>query len=542
MEPPSPWQTTKDPTSGLTYYWNTETNETSWDFPGAANGNGSSAPPADSRDGPSAHRGGGGGAGSYGASEVFSSSELSHASADTKEWMAKHEVHLSPGCPEPFITFEKAQLPARLMDQIATAGFKSPSPIQAASWAPAMRGRDVIGIAKTGSGKTLGFLVPAFMRIESERRDPRRGPTTLVMAPTRELATQIHTEAIKFGRAIGIAAVCLYGGAPKGQQLGELRRGAHIIIVTPGRLNDFLESGQVRLDQVSYVVMDEADRMLDMGFEPQIRRIMSHVPRGYQSMMYTATWPRDVRRLASEFQRDPVQVTIGTADEKLTANKDVEQRVICIGDPRDRDHHLVQQINTLPGGSRVLIFCSTKRTCDTLQRALSRQIGCNAIHGDKEQRERERVLAEFKDGRSPILVATDVASRGLDIPCVDLVLNFDVPQNGKDRRVLQLEKTVGLLRRKEAELSSAKQSLEAKVDRLSRDLKGCRPVPNSRGKFEKLVARNMELERAAEGADAALAEATAMKVGAQTVQSQPLCVFFFFAKTQDACFPSRTAD
>lgn len=117
-----------------------------------------------------------------------------------------------------------------------------------------------------------------------------------------------------------------------------------------------------------------------------------------------------------------------------------------------------------------------------------------------------------------------------------------MPQNGKDRRVLQLEKTVGLLRRKEAELSSAKQSLEAKVDRLSRDLKGCRPVPNSRGKFEKLVARNMELERAAEGADAALAEATAMKVGAQTVQSQPLCVFFFFAKTQDACFPSRTAD
>ena len=432
MEPPSPWQTTKDPTSGLTYYWNTETNETSWDFPGAANGNGSSAPPADSRDGPSAHRGGGGGAGSYGASEVFSSSELSHASADTKEWMAKHEVHLSPGCPEPFITFEKAQLPARLMDQIATAGFKSPSPIQAASWAPAMRGRDVIGIAKTGSGKTLGFLVPAFMRIESERRDPRRGPTTLVMAPTRELATQIHTEAIKFGRAIGIAAVCLYGGAPKGQQLGELRRGAHIIIVTPGRLNDFLESGQVRLDQVSYVVMDEADRMLDMGFEPQIRRIMSHVPRGYQSMMYTATWPRDVRRLASEFQRDPVQVTIGTADEKLTANKDVEQRVICIGDPRDRDHHLVQQINTLPGGSRVLIFCSTKRTCDTLQRALSRQIGCNAIHGDKEQRERERVLHAFRDGSAPIMVATDVAARGLDIKNVMMVINYEFPPKTED--------------------------------------------------------------------------------------------------------------
>merc|ERR1719263_261821 len=150
-------------------------------------------------------------------------------------------------------------------------------------------------------------------------------------------------------------------------------------------------------------------------------------------MMYTATWPKDVRRLAGEFQRDPVQVAIGSGFDKLTANKDVEQRVIVLQNPMERDGHLVQQVNTLPGGSRVLIFCSTKRTCDGLQRALSRQIGCNAIHGDKEQRERERVLAQFRSGQAPILVATDVAARGLDIKNVLMVINYDFPPKTEDR-------------------------------------------------------------------------------------------------------------
>jgi ATP-dependent RNA helicase DDX5/DBP2 len=163
---------------------------------------------------------------------------------------------------------------------IRTAGFQTPSVIQAQSWPPALKGRDVVGVAKTGSGKTLGFLFPGFLHIlnQGNRINPRNGPSILVLAPTRELADQIHQEAVKFGRTSSILSTCVYGGAPKGPQLRDLRMGAHVVIATPGRLNDFLEGRQVSLSQVSYLVFDEADRMLDMGFEPQIRKILHQLP------------------------------------------------------------------------------------------------------------------------------------------------------------------------------------------------------------------------------------------------------------------------
>ncbi len=163
---------------------------------------------------------------------------------------------------------------------IRAAGFQTPSVIQAQSWPPALKGRDVVGVAKTGSGKTLGFLFPGFLHILNQggRIQPRNGPSILVLAPTRELADQIHQEAVKFGRTSSIFSTCVYGGAPKGPQLRDLRTGAHVVIATPGRLNDFLEGRQVSLSQVSYLVFDEADRMLDMGFEPQIRKIVHQLP------------------------------------------------------------------------------------------------------------------------------------------------------------------------------------------------------------------------------------------------------------------------
>jgi ATP-dependent RNA helicase DDX5/DBP2 len=233
---PPGWSEAKDPNSGNTYFWNTDTNETRWERPVASGPPGPPPPPP-----------GGGPQQSYGASDVFSDTELTHMSSSVQAWCAKHEVHLPRGAPDPFTTFEEANLPPSIMADLAKAGFPSPSPIQAASWGLAMRGQDVVGVAKTGSGKTLAFLVPAFVRIMKERPDPRAGPTTLVMAPTRELATQIQDECRKFGATSGMNSVCLYGGAPKGGQLAEMRRGMYIIIVTPGRLNDFVEAGQVRL-------------------------------------------------------------------------------------------------------------------------------------------------------------------------------------------------------------------------------------------------------------------------------------------------------
>ena len=202
--------------------------------------------------------------------------------------------------------------PPLIPPQIRRAGYTAPTPIQAQSWPVALAGADLISIAKTGSGKTCGFLLPGFTHVAATRKDPRVGPTLCVLAPTRELAVQIKEEADKFGRSGGIRNTCAYGGAPKGPQLRDLRFGVHLVIATPGRLNDFLEVGSVRLHQVSYLVLDEADRMLDMGFEPQIQRIVRQVPAARQTLFFSATWPREVKSIAAQFvSPDAVCVFVG---------------------------------------------------------------------------------------------------------------------------------------------------------------------------------------------------------------------------------------
>lgn len=232
---------------------------------------------------------------------------------------------------------------------------------------------------------------------------------------------------------------CLYGGAPKGPQLRELERGADVVVATPGRLNDILEMNRVSLRQVSYLVLDEADRMLDMGFEPQIRKIVKQIPPRRQTLMYTATWPKEVRRIASDLLNNPVQVNIGNTDQ-LVANKSITQvsknvlfvfkpdtlflyfEVVCctlqhveVIPHMEKSRRLDQILRSQDPGSKIIIFCSTKRMCDQLARNLSRQYGASAIHGDKSQSERDSVLNDFRSGRCPVLVATDVAARGLDI-------------------------------------------------------------------------------------------------------------------------------
>jgi ATP-dependent RNA helicase DDX5/DBP2 len=324
-------------------------------------------------------------------------------------------------------------LPEVLKSQFTRAGFSTPSVIQSQAWPAALQGRDVVGVAKTGSGKTLGFLVPGFVHIlNGGRKDARHGPTILVLAPTRELATQIQEEAVKFGQCVQCTSTCVYGGAPKGPQLRDLRSGCTIVVATPGRLNDFLESSMINLTQVSYMVFDEADRMLDMGFEPQIRKIVAKIPSSRQTLFFTATWPKEVRKLASEFLTNPAIVYIGDTNS-LVANKDVTQVVTVVDDRPGTKEYMLQDIIRKEGhGARIIIFCSTKRMCDQLERSLMRVVPCSAIHGDKDQHQRNRTLQDFKDGRTPVMIATDVAARGLDVKDVKAVINFDFPSNVED--------------------------------------------------------------------------------------------------------------
>jgi len=330
--------------------------------------------------------------------------------------------------PPAWNSFEEVRLPVNLVQPMLKAGFKTPTAIQSHAWPIISSGRDCIGIAKTGSGKTLGFLLPSFAKILSERMSG--SPIMLVMAPTRELAVQIDTDAKKFAGSAGLHTALAYGGAPKGPQIGDLRRRPHLLTGTPGRLNDFLEGRVLGLRDVRFLVLDEADRMLDMGFEPQIRKIIAEVPDGRQTMMFTATWPKEIRRLAAEFFKDPAEIRIGSGDA-LEANADIEQQIILCHDQHEKEQHLTNLLRTPPG--QVIIFTGTKRMCDALSRTLSRTgVRCEAIHGDRDQRERDQALHAFKSGSATILVATDVAARGLDVKSVRMVVNFDAPNNAED--------------------------------------------------------------------------------------------------------------
>ncbi|KAI0706743.1 P-loop containing nucleoside triphosphate hydrolase protein [Cerioporus squamosus] len=315
--------------------------------------------------------------------------------------------------PRPVTSFDEIGFPDYIMSTIRAQGFPAPTPIQCQSWPMALSGRDLVAIAQTGSGKTISFALPAMLHINAQPLlQPGDGPIALILAPTRELAVQIQQECTKFGSNSRIRNTAIYGGAPKGPQIRDLQRGVEIVIATPGRLIDMLESGKTNLRRVTYLVMDEADRMLDMGFEPQIRKIVGQIRPDRQTLMFSATWPKDVQKLANDFLKDFIQVNIGSME--LTANHNIQQIVEVVSDFEKRGK-LVKHLDQISQeNAKVLIFVGTKRVADDITKYL-RQDGwpALAIHGDKEQRERDWVLGEFKAGRSPILIATDVASRGL---------------------------------------------------------------------------------------------------------------------------------
>jgi len=279
----------------------------------------------------------------------------------------------------------------------------------------ALSGRDVVGIAETGSGKTIAYCLPAILHINAQPLLAQGdGPIVLILAPTRELAVQIQQECTKFGKSSRIRNTCVYGGVPRGQQIRDLQRGVEIVIATPGRLIDMLESGKTNLKRVTYLVLDEADRMLDMGFEPQIRKIVDQIRPDRQTLMWSATWPKEVQRLAHDYLKDFIQVNIGA--DGLSANHNISQIVEVISESEKRErllYHLEKAIAN-EDGNKTLIFTGTKKTADEIV-AFLRRDGYPAlgIHGDKAQGERDWVLNEFKTGKAPIMVATDVASRGI---------------------------------------------------------------------------------------------------------------------------------
>ncbi|KAK6148313.1 hypothetical protein DH2020_019225 [Rehmannia glutinosa] len=333
--------------------------------------------------------------------------------------------------PKPIRMFQEANFPEYCLEVIARLGFVEPTPIQSQGWPMALRGRDLIGIAETGSGKTLSYLLPAFVHVSAQPRLAQgEGPIVLVLAPTRELAVQIQEEAVKFGSYANIRSTCIYGGAPKGPQIRDLKRGVEIVIATPGRLIDMLEAQHTNLKRVTYLVLDEADRMLDMGFEPQIRKIISQIRPDRQTLYWSATWPREVETLARQFLRNPYKVIIGSAD--LKANQSIHQIVEVMTD-LEKYNRLIRLLKDVMDGSKILIFVETKKGCDQVTRQL-RMDGWPAlsIHGDKSQDERDWVLAEFKTGRSPIMIATDVAARGLDVKDIKCVVNYDFPSSLED--------------------------------------------------------------------------------------------------------------
>jgi ATP-dependent RNA helicase DDX5/DBP2 len=331
------------------------------------------------------------------------------------EFRAKHNMTVfGNNVPKPVSTFEEASFPPYVLKEILNLGFKEPTSIQAQGWPMALSGRDMVGIAETGSGKTLAYCLPCIVHINAQPfLQPGDGPIVLILAPTRELAVQIRNECDRFGASSRIKNTCIYGGVPKGPQIRDLQRGVEICIATPGRLIDMLEAGKTNLRRVTYLVLDEADRMLDMGFEPQIRKIVQQIRPDRQTLMWSATWPKEVRRLAEDFLTDYIQVNIGSLDlsashnitQKVHVTTEFEKRGLLI---KDLEQIMDQREN------KTIIFTATKRTADDVTRAL-RQDGwpALAIHGDKSQSERDWVLSEFRSGRSPIMVATDVASRGL---------------------------------------------------------------------------------------------------------------------------------
>jgi ATP-dependent RNA helicase RhlE len=328
------------------------------------------------------------------------------------------------------MNFETLGLVPALLRALADNAYTVPTPIQAEAIPLALAGRDLLGGAQTGTGKTAAFALPLLQRLSEDGKPaigPRK-PRALILVPTRELAVQVADSFRTYGKHMRMNVTTIFGGAGMQPQVDNLRRGVDILVATPGRLIDHLERGSVKLDAVSILVLDEADRMLDMGFLPAMKRIMSRVPAQRQTMLFSATFEAQIKQLALEFMRDPQQIQV--ASQNAVADT-ISHRAHPVDGSRKRD--LLIDILTKRHTEQVLIFGKTKHGCNRLAEQLEAAgLPAVAIHGNKSQAARQKALNQFKSGKARILVATDVAARGLDIPNLPLVINHDLPMVAED--------------------------------------------------------------------------------------------------------------
>ena len=329
-------------------------------------------------------------------------------------------------------SFSQLSLAPTLARAVAEMGYESMTPIQAQAIPVVLQGRDVMGAAQTGTGKTAAFSLPLLQRMmkhENASTSPARHPVrALVLLPTRELADQVAQQVALYAKYTNLRSAVVFGGMDMKPQTAELKKGVEILVATPGRLLDHIEAKNCVLNQVEYVVLDEADRMLDIGFLPDLQRILSFLPKQRTTLLFSATFSSEIKRLAGSYLQDPV--TIEVARSNATAST-VEQRFIGVGD--DDKRRAVHQVLKERGIKQAFIFVNSKLGCARLARSLEREgLKTTALHGDKSQDERLKALEAFKSGAVDLLVCTDVAARGLDIKDVPAVFNFDLPFNAED--------------------------------------------------------------------------------------------------------------
>ena len=335
--------------------------------------------------------------------------------------------------PKPVKTWNQTGLPSKILDMIKKLNFEKPMPIQAQALPVIMSGRDCIGIAKTGSGKTLAFVLPMLRHIKDQPPAVSGdGPIALIMAPTRELVQQIHSDIKKFAKGVNVNCVAVYGGSGVAQQISDLKRGTEIVVCTPGRMIDILctSSGKItNLRRVTYLVMDEADRMFDMGFEPQITRMVQNTRPDRQTVLFSATFPRQVETLARKVLSKPVEIQVGG---RSVVNKDITQ-LVEVRQESERFLRLLELLGEWYEKGKILVFVHSQDKCDSLFKDLLRHgYPCLSLHGAKDQTDRESTLSDFKSNVCNLLIATSIAARGLDVKDLELVVNFDVPNHYED--------------------------------------------------------------------------------------------------------------